>query len=192
MKQPNLFRGSGLTAELRAQFDAFWAAYPARRPNPRALAEAAFAKAVAAGFAPAELVAAAQGYAAECKRKGLAEDFIVHARTFLSQRRFEDYIAPPETAPIGASRGERASGTTAEAEPDHPLWPLLRGTMPLAEFRTWIAKLTVLTWSEGESALLTAPTRFVRDWVRQHHAVQLRTALRVKTLHIDLSEDVHP
>lgn len=183
MKQPNLFRGSGLTPELRAQFDAFWAAYPPRKPNPRALAEAAFAKAVAAGFAPAELVAAAKGYAAECKRKGLAEDFIVHARTFLSQRRFEDYLTPPEAAPIGAP---------AEAEPDHQLWPLLRGSMAPAEFRTWIAKLTVLTWSEGKSAILTAPSRFHRDWVRAHHAVQLRTALRVKTLHIDLSEDVHP
>lgn len=182
MKQPALFRGSGMTPVLRQQFDAFWAAYPPRRPNPRALAERAFVAAIGAGIRPEDLVAAAQGYAAECRRKGIAEDFIVHARTFLTQRRFEDYLRAPE-APIAA---------VAEAAPDHVLWDVLAGKMPAAEFRMWIAKLAVMGWIPGETGILIAPTRFHRDWVRQHHAVQLQAAMRVKTLIIEAPEDVRP
>jgi hypothetical protein len=184
MSQRTLFPKGGLPTRLRADFEAFWAAYPPRRPNPRALAEAAFAKAVQAGAAPSDLVAAATAYAAEVMRKGVGEDFIVHARTFLAQARFLDYLAAPaERAP--APRAPRP-------DPDHPLWRATLWGIGLVEFERWIAPLAVVTHSEGDAALLQAPSRFHRDWVRQHYAVALKAALRVRLLDIDTAEDIRP
>lgn len=183
MRQTSLFPKSGLPARLRADFEAFWQAYPSRRPNPRALAEAAFARAVADGAEPADLVRAAGGYAAECKRLDTAQAFIVHAATFLRQRRFEDYVALPQAEKPAAA---------PEQDCDHPLWPALRGVLVPREFQRWIQPLAVVSIAEGESALLAAPTRFHRDWVRQNHHVVLRQALRVRVLNIEVKEDIRP
>ena len=183
MTQRNLFPKAGLPTRLRADFEAFWRAYPPRRPNPRALAEAAFGKAVAGGAAPSDLVAAAGAYAAEVKRKGIAEDFVVHARTFLGQQRFLDYV--PQAA---------ATAPAAAPAPDveHELWERMRDRVSAGDFLRWIAPLVVVTHSEGDAALLQAPTRFHRDWVRQHYAVALKGALRVRLLDIDIAEDIQP
>jgi hypothetical protein len=183
MTQRSLFPRDGLPKSLRTPFEAFWKAYPPRRPNPRALAEAEFAKAVRAGAEAADLVRAAQGYAAEVKRKGIAEDFVVHAATFLRQRRFTDYQAAPEAAPAAAA---------PHLDGDHPLWPHLRSVMSPAEFVRWVQPLEVLSFSEGAAALLVAPTRFHRDWVRTHFALTIKGALRVKRLDIDIMEDIQP
>ena len=137
MMQRNLFPKDALPARLRGDFEAFWKAYPVRRPNPRALAEAAFARAVAEGAAPADLVRAAAGYAAEMKTLGTEPAFIVHAATFLRQRRFLDYLG--------------AAGAEAPAKPgyssDHALWPALRGVITDVEFRRWIEPLEVVSLS---------------------------------------------
>lgn len=183
MRQTSLFPKSGLPSRLRADFEAFWKAYPARRPNPRALAEAAFARAVADGAEPVDLVRAAAGYAAECKRLGTEPAFIVHAATFLRQQRFLDYLTAPEAAKPAAP---------AETAFDHPLWPALRGVLVPREFERWILPLVVASITEGESALLVAPTRFHRDWVRQNHHIALRQALRVRVLNIEIPEAVTP
>jgi hypothetical protein len=183
MSQRSLFPKDGLPARLRTDFEAFWKAYPPRRPNPRALAEAEFAKAVRAGAVPAALVAAAGAYAAEVTRKAIAEDFVVHAATFLRQRRFIDYQAAAEpAAPAPAHR----------VDPDHDLWPHLRGVVSDVEFIRWMQPLQVLAHTAGVSAQLVAPTRFHRDWLRQHYAVLLKGALRVRRLDIDIMEDVQP
>ncbi len=183
MTQRSLFPRDGLPARLKAPFEDFWKAYPPRRPNPRALAEAEFAKAVQAGADPAHLVAAAGAYAAEIKRKGIAEDFVVHAATFLRQRRFIDYQAAAEPA----------APTRAHAvEPDHALWPHLRGVVSDVEFIRWMQPLQVLSLSEGHAALLVAPTRFHRDWLRRNYADLVKGALRVRRLDIDVMEDVQP
>jgi hypothetical protein len=181
MSQRNLFPKGGLPDRLRGDFEAFWKAYPPRSPNPRKLAEAAFVKTVVAGTSPADLVAAAGAYAAEVKRKGVAEDFIVHARTFLTQQRFADYVPKPDAAPV-------AMDTTRAIE--HPLWPAMASRIDARAFCRWIEPLAVVTHSEGEAALLQAPSRFHRDWVRQHYAVPLKTALRVRILEIDVAEDI--
>lgn len=168
-------RGQALPGELLGIFADFWAAYPYRRPNPRALAEAAFAAAVKAGAKPADLVAAAVAYAAECKAKGVAEPFVVHARTFLAQRRFEDYLAP---AP-----GGQVVAPGAVDEPVHPWWPAFRGRISPADFTRWIAPLVweVETTDEAfctESVTLSAPSAFHRDYVRERYAEPLKAALR--------------
>lgn len=183
MSQRSLFPRSGLPASLRGDFEAFWRAYPARRPNPRALAEAEFAKAVRAGAEPADLVAAAAAYADQVKKLGIAEAFVVHAATFLRQRRFLDYLSAGDAPP---------AASVSQPDPDHPLWQATRGAISVAEFQRWIAPLVVVTHTEGEAALLQAPSRFHRDWVRSHYRVQLRLALRVRILDVEIAEDIRP
>lgn len=183
MSQRNLFPKGGLPARLRGDFEAFWKAYPPRSPNPRALAEVAFLKAVVGGVQPSDLVAAATAYAAEVKRRGVAEDFIVHARTFVSQQRFLDYLPQPERT--------ATEPDTARAI-DHPLWPAMRSRIDAHPFRRWIEPLVVVTHSEGDAALLQAPSRFHRDWVRSNYAIPLKAALRVRILDIEIEEDIRP
>jgi hypothetical protein len=166
-------RGDALPGELRGIFAEFWEAYPHRRPNPRAVAEGAFAAAVKAGAKPADLVGAAAAYAAECRAKGIAEAFIVHARTFLAQRRFEDYLGAVP-APAAAS--------SSPAEPDHPWWPAFRGRVSPAAFAHWIVPLACMggsTDADGRalSVTLSAPSAFHRDYVREHFAEALKAAL---------------
>jgi len=57
--QRALFPKDGLPKHLRGDFDIFWTAYPARKPNPRALAEVAYARAVREGAVPNDLARAA-------------------------------------------------------------------------------------------------------------------------------------
>lgn len=167
-------RGITLPARLAPAFAEFWAAYPPRRPNPRALAEAAFAAAVKAGVKPAQLVAAARAYAAECQAKGVKEEFIVHARTFLAQRRFEDYLAP---APA-----DHVADANKMVEPAHAWWPAFRGWITPAGFAQWIAPLVWVVESEDfdtgrRNVTLRAPSAFHRDHVRERYLEPLKAAL---------------
>ncbi len=173
-------RGDALPGELRGIFADFWEVYPYRRPNPRALAEAAFAAAVKAGAKPADLVAAAAAYAAECKSKGIAEAFVVHARTFLAQRRFEDYLV---------SGAGQAVVSDKPAEPDHPWWPAFRGRVSAAAFAQWIEPLRVVAqtrlFEEGGllNVTLSAPSAFHRDYVREHFAEAIKAAVRCRQIY---------
>lgn len=93
----------------------------------------------------------------------------------------------------GQWKGLRANGTNPRAraakeaaaappppEPDHPLWPRLRSSVAPEEFRAWLSKLTLVREREKGSrdpALLTVPSRFLRDHIRQHYALPLEKAL---------------
>lgn len=182
MSQRNLFPKDGLPKSLRTDFEAFWNAYPVRSPNPRALAETAYARAVAAGAIPADLVRAADAYAAEVRQRGIGQEFVVHAATFLRQRRHEDYLR----APIA----EAPRRTASTDEIDHPLWHRVRDQVSEGDFRRWLQPLRCVSLVEGSRAVLQAPSRFHRDWVRLHYAVPLKGALRVRILDIDIAEDI--
>lgn len=179
--QRSLFPKDGLPRQLRADFEAFWDAYPSRRPNPRALAETAFARAVAQGARPEDLVRAADGYCAEVRKMGIGQEFVVHAATFLRQRRWQDYLHDPV-----------AAAPARPAEPEHALWPALRTRLSPTDFRAWIAPLTVLSHTDGEAALLEAPTAFHRSHVLMHHSVALKAALRVKRMDIVVRGEWEP
>ena len=182
MSQRALFPNDALPRALRADFEAFWNAYPRRNPNPRAVAEAAFARAVADGAQPEDLVRAADAYATECRKNGVAPTFVVHARTFLVQRRYEDYLraAPP------------APAATARVAIDHPLWPHMQARVSESDFRRWLLPLRCVSIVAGAHAVLKAPSRFHRDWVRQHFDLALKAGLGVRILDIEIAEDVRP
>lgn len=178
-RQPSMFGRTALPPRMAADFDAFWRAYPTRSPNPRAMAEVAFGAAIKAGALPADLVAAAGGYAAECKRLGTTNDFIVHARTFLGQARWRDYLPKPEAVAAAAK----------PADPAHPL-ACMQHLMGAAEWRAWIAPVEIAAWCEGAVALLVAPNKFHRDRLRQQHMPALMAALKVVKLDIIAQEEM--
>jgi hypothetical protein len=175
--QRALFPKDGLPKHLRDDFDIFWAAYPARKPNPRALAEVAYARAVKDGAAPADLARAAAGYAAEVKAQNIEAAFVVHAATFLRQRRWLDYQDAQAPAPEAAPR---------RVNEDHPLRAVTRGKISDADFIAWISKLEIAVWERGQRALLIAPTAFHRDWVRGYLAGEIRASMQVRVLQIDI------
>jgi hypothetical protein len=175
--QRALFPKAGLPKHLRDDFDIFWAAYPPRKPNPRALAEVAYARAVKDGAAPDDLARAAAGYAAEVKAQNIEAAFVVHAATFLRQRRYLDYLTAQAPAPEAAPR---------RVDEDHPLRAGTRGKISDADFVRWIMPLLPGRTEGEERACFYAPTAFHRDWVRAQFATEIRDALKVRLVFIDV------
>lgn len=158
--------------EYTSEFLAFWQAYPHRPGNPKARAAHAFAELVAEGIEPSRLAQAAGRFAADCRRRGLAADYIPHARTWLAQRRYEDYEA------------EADDERTASAEPAGGLWPALQGLMTPAEYRSWIEPLSVEI--DGDHATVTAPSKFAAQRIASQYDAVLRKALGVRHLTIEV------
>jgi hypothetical protein len=175
--QRALFPKDGLPKHLRDDFDIFWAAYPARKPNPRALAEVAYARAVREGSTPDDLWRAAARYADEVRAQKIEAAFVVHAATFLRQRRFLDYLNAEAPAPEAAPR---------RVDEAHPLRAVTRGRISDADFQRWIVPMEITAWQPGRSAALVAPTAFHRDWVRAQFAADIRASMQVRVLEIDI------
>lgn len=177
--QRALFPKDGLPKHLRGDFDIFWAAYPPRSPNPRALAEVAYARAVREGAQPNDLARAAARYADEVRAQKIEPAFVVHAATFLRQRRYLDYLNAEAVAPEAAR---------LQVDEAHPLRAVTRGKISDADFIAWVAKLEIAVWEEGQRAVLLAPTAFHRDWVRNHLAAVIRAAMQVRVLEIHIRQ----
>ena len=176
-RQIPLFGESHLQGPLKQAFERLWAAYPPRRPNPRARAEAAF-RLIVKHHAPDALVAAAEAFAAEQRALCTEPAFIPHLATWLRERRFLDY--PPFT-----SATEAEGSISADDQAQHPWWLAFAASgFSAAEFRAWIEPLTVLDLAEGKSALLLAPSRFKADYVRSHYRAPLARALGVAVVEI--------
>ena len=140
-----------MSKTLTEAFEAFWAAYPRRPDNPKAAARVVFERRVREGADPAAIVGAAGRYAAAVVARKLDAPFIPHARTWISQRRYEDY---PEDVQASAP---------VEPTPEHPLaW--IRGQLPESKWASWIAPLRVL--EAAHPVLIIAPTSFALDHVR--------------------------
>jgi hypothetical protein len=77
-------------------FAEFWSAYPSRgqATNPRKPAAEKFARIVAAGEDPAEIIRGVAGYAAYCRKSGkLGLETVKQAVTFLTQEVWKQYAA---------------------------------------------------------------------------------------------------
>jgi len=152
-----------LSAQLLDAFERFWSAYPRRPENPKAPARQVFARLVKGGDSAEALIAAAGRYAAFCKASGKDPLFIPHARTWLNQRRFEDF----------AEDAQASASSAPEPSPEHPL-DFLR---PIAGegFASWIAPLAVDL--AVVPPVVTAPTAFARDTVRARWGREIEARL---------------
>lgn len=83
------------TAMVVDQFAKFWTAYPRR--TGKGAAQVRFAKRVAAGADPSELVEAAYRYAAWCAEVEQPERFVPHPATWLNELRDQDVLTDPAT-----------------------------------------------------------------------------------------------
>jgi len=95
-------------------FERFWKAYPDRKGNPKKPAVDAWRAAVRRGVDPEVMIRGAEGYARHCREQASAdpswrESLIAHARTWLSQARWEEYAEAP------APRMRKASEEEARA-----------------------------------------------------------------------------
>ncbi len=140
-------------AAVQAGFDRFWAAYPARRDNPKKPGLKVFADLVEAGADMEALVRAAGAFAAHVKAEGFDAKFTPHARTWLAQERFEEWTTD-----------DLASAPATGPSPEHPLSPL-HGRIGDAAWASYIAPLVITVSFPG--ARIEAPTRFALDRVRQ-------------------------
>lgn len=161
---------SGLPGAMKLAFETLWKAYPPRRPNPRAKAEARFA-AECRHARPWDIAEAASAFASECRLLKIDPPFVTHLATWLSERRYLDY---PPFASIAAPL------PAGQAEPTHAWWPVFRGRVSTAEFRGWIEPLAVLSHTVGETALVEAPSKFRADHVRTTWGSLVARALGVK------------
>ena len=139
-----------------AAFDGFWAAYPCRPDNPKAAARQVFERRVREGADPDAIVGAAGRYAAHCAATQLDSKFVPHARTWLAQRRYEDFAdVPAQAAP--------------QPDPEHPLaW--VKAEIGEARWASWISPLTLA----GDPPVITALTQFALDHVRDEWGYLLR------------------
>lgn len=144
-------KAAAIPAEVEADFARFWAAYPRRPGDARHMALVNFAKLVKGGVPAEALIASAGVYAKHIADSAIAPTFIQQAKTWLNQRRFEDFPAPAPSAP------------GPEGPDDHPLaW--LRAGMSEGDFRAWILPLRV---ENRDGALcIIARTSLARDRVR--------------------------
>lgn len=140
--------------QLHAAFGAFWAAYPRRPGDARAPAGVLFTALVQAGEDAGALVASAGVFADHCRAQGIAAKFIPMARTWLHQRRFEDFAA---------SASDSAPSPQSPAA-DHPLAFLVEDAGEAA-FASWIAPLRVE--NRAGSPTVIARTQLALDRVRK-------------------------
>jgi hypothetical protein len=82
--------------ETNVKFQEFWDAYPEKYGNPKTPALSIFRAVVKAGTDPDLIIRGAKNYAADIRRSGKGQDYTAHAKTWLNQRRWEEYQREPE------------------------------------------------------------------------------------------------
>lgn len=150
---------------LERAFQAFWKAYPRRPGNPRAMARIIFRAACARGEDPVALVGAAARFAEAVRRDGTQPQFIPMAKTWLSQRRFEDWAEPEQAPP--------------QEQNVHPLQAAFP-ELSEAAIRAWIDPLEIVR--QGEAVVLRCPSAFHRDHLRNNFHQQLQRAFKATAL----------
>jgi chromosomal replication initiator protein len=93
-------------------------------------------------------------------------------------------------------QGGREMSTITPPDPLGPVqlaaqWARIRGRLQQevgeVEYRTWLRQMT-LAGLEGDEITLYLPTRFLRDWVREHYADRLTELWRMENLEIQRIE----
>ncbi|MFC5372867.1 hypothetical protein ACFPIF_09905 [Brevundimonas faecalis] len=160
-----------VSAAVQEAFGRFWAAYPPRRDNPRKPALLAFAALVQEGADADAIIRAAAAFAAHVRTLGHDPKWTPHARTWLAQERFDEWLtsdAPASAQPAGPS-------------PEHPLAALYT-VVGRDRWASYFAGLVITHTDDGVS--VAAPTTFalgrVRDgWGRDIEALLGRVSWAV-------------
>lgn len=168
---------------LVESFARFWAAYPSRRPNPRAAAAREFKRICWHSAGEAELlIEAARAFRAECARLQIKPEFIPHARTWLAQRRYLDY---PPFACHADEADMQPIGAVPEEVRAHPWWAEAgRAGVAPHEFKAFLMPLRVPLLRQRQLAEVVAPSAFVAEVVRTRYRAVLARALGVQSVEV--------
>jgi hypothetical protein len=123
-----------------------------------------FARLVADGEDADRLIAAASRYARFCADEKTKSVFIPHARKWLNQRYFEDYLTDPD-APASAPEGP---------SPEHPL-AQLHAEVGHGTWVSYFAPLVIDT--TASPARITAVTRFALNHLRRDYGRRIEAVL---------------
>jgi hypothetical protein len=87
--------------DFEAEFHAFWAIFPKRHGNPKAPARAEWIKLAMGHKLPplALMLASVRAFNAHHQKEKTDPKFIPHARTWLHQQRWNDWVQPETAAP---------------------------------------------------------------------------------------------
>ena len=147
---------------LTTPFDRFWAAYPPRPENPKKPARDQFDRLLKAGFAADDLVRAAEAYGAFVRQAKKDLTFVPHARTWLCQRRFEDYLEGSD---------EKADGPLDAPAEAHPLAWL----QPMVGSEAWASWISPLQADVSvRPVVITARTGFALSRVMRDYGAEIR------------------
>jgi len=137
-------------------FETWWQAYPRR--TAKDAARRAYASALKRGATPAALLAGihATKWPEEAK-------FTPHPATWLNGGRWQDGEEPAGGALLPLGGGD--------AEPDHPLWPRLRGIITPPEFRAWFRNARIT--EAGGRIEIAAPDPFTVSQIRSNFTARL-------------------
>jgi hypothetical protein len=107
IKQGRALRGVAALNRDQAgasDFNAFWAAYPSRKPhaNPKQPARKKFEVAVRRGIPPDTIIRGAANYRAAVERNRTEARYVAQALTWLNQERWNDYQEAPDVPRLRA------------------------------------------------------------------------------------------
>lgn len=145
-----------IAPDVQAAFALFWAAYPVRADNPKKPALVAFAELVARGVEAEALVRAAKAYEAFVRSSGMDRKFVPHARTWLNQERFDDYLTAPGSSDLAPSG----------PNPKHPL-AALYVQVGEAAWRSYFEPTTVEIGPDA--TVVTTATAYARDKLQRDY-----------------------
>jgi uncharacterized protein YdaU (DUF1376 family) len=143
------------------EFEVFWEAYPKRPGDPEAQAEWAWQEMLQGDGLPplAEILAAIKRWAAARAATG-DEALTPYARTWLLEKRWQDWPAPPPPEPHKRD--------WADAYPD--TWGKLKAATTPNEWAFWLGKCTI----NGLAHVLYTPDNLTREKVEQKYGTQIR------------------
>ena len=158
----------------REAFDQFWHAYPKRPNNPKQPAWEEWQRLAKAGVlpSPAEMVDAAHRYGAYIRSERIEAKFVAHARTWLHQRRYEEYhviVSQNDACGKSANDEQKPSVPAIMA----PVFKALGDERYLSQFSTCQFE------EEGDLLVIRPRYRFMVDRI-QEGLVSRLTGRRVK------------
>lgn len=141
------------------EFEAFWAAYPKRPGNPKLAAKKQWMALAKLGTLPSLslILSAVKAYKANCTASKTAPEYIAHARTWLSQQRWADWL-PQEDA-----RQPAAISVTSDWTDAYPAWAAFKAKLEPSRWALWFSQAR----PNGSETTLIVPTRFDRDKIRE-------------------------
>lgn len=141
-------------------FEKFWDAYPKRQGDPEGAAELAWDEAAKRpDFPGVDAIVAALSRWKTARKLESDPPFAPYAKTWLAEKRWNDWPAPPPPEPHKRD--------WAEAYPD--TWGKLKASLTPNEWAFWLGKCTI----NGPPHVLYTPDKFTREKVETKYGAQI-------------------